>query len=231
MITLYQFEPCLGVHNPSPFCLKLETYLRMVDLPYKVVFTADVRKAPKQKLPYITDGDRTVADSGFIIDYLKDTYGDPLDRHLSLPDQGISVAFRRLMEDSLYWVMLYSRWAEDDNWAVIRKLYFSNLPPVVGAIVPTLVRRDVRRNLYGQGIGRHSREEIYEIGCRDVKALSDFLRDKPFLLGDAPTSLDATGYAFLANLLRVELPSMISDYTRQFENLQAYCDRMQARFW
>ncbi|ASC70037.1 hypothetical protein XM38_009670 [Halomicronema hongdechloris C2206] len=231
MITLYQFQPCLGVRNPSPFCLKLETYLRMVGLPYEVDLNADVRKAPKKKLPYIVDGDRIVADSGFIIDYLKDTYGDPLDRHLSLPDQGISLAFRRLMEENLYWVMLYSRWAEDENWAVIRELYFSSLPPVLRSIVPGLVRRDALRNLYGHGMGHHNRNEIYEIGRRDVKALSDFLRDKPFLLGDSPTSLDAIGYAFLVNLVRVELPSVISDYTRQFENLKDYCDRMQARFW
>lgn len=235
MITLYQFEPALGVRNPSPFCLKLETYLRMAELPYEVGANADVRKAPKKKLPYIQDDDQdgstTIADSSFIIDYLKQTYGDPLDQHLSLPEQGISLAFRRLMEENLYWVGLYDRWAEDDNWAVIRKVFFSDLPPVLRSVVPSLVRRDILRNLYGHGMGHHSREEIYEIGQRDIKALSNFLSDKPFLMGDQPTSLDATGYGFLSNQLRAELPSVLSDYTRQFENLKDYCDRMEARFW
>lgn len=112
MITLYQFQPALGCRNPSPFCLKLETYLRMVELPYKIADEADVRKAPKKKLPYIQDGDRTIADSSFIIDYLKQTYGDPLDNGLSLPAQGTLLAFQRLMEDNLYWrpISLFS-WA------------------------------------------------------------------------------------------------------------------------
>ena len=231
MITLYQFEPALGSRNLSPFCLKLETYLRMVDLPYEVADNADVRKAPKKKLPYIKDGDRTVADSGFIIDYLKQTYGDPLDKNLSLPDQGISLAFRRLMEENLYWASVYSRWAEDENWQVIRKIYFSDLPPVLRSILPELIRRDTLKKMEGHGIGRHSREEIYEIGKRDIKALSDFLRAKSFLLGDRPTSLDATGYGFLANLFRVELPSVLADYAKQFDNLADYCDRMEDRFW
>ncbi|MBE9077809.1 glutathione S-transferase family protein [Romeria aff. gracilis LEGE 07310] len=231
MITLYQFEPALGVRNPSPFCLKLETYLRMAELPYEVAEEADVRKAPKKKLPYIHDGDRTVADSGFILDYLKRTYGDRLDQHLSPQEQSVSLAFCRLMEEHLYWATLYSRWAEADNWAVIRQVYFSELPPILRKIVPAMVRRDVLRNLYGHGMGRHSRAEIYEMGQNDIKAISDFLADKPFLMGEQPTSLDATGYGFLANLFRLTLPSVLSDFARQFENLENYCDRMEARFW
>ena len=231
MITLYQFQPALGCYNPSPFCLKLETYLRMTSLPYEVADNADLRNAPKKKLPYITDGDRTIADSGFIIDYLKQTYGDPLDKDLSLPDQGISLAFRRLMEENLYWVAIYSRWAEDENWKVIREVFFSDLPLILRSVVPAIVRKDTLKKLDGHGMGRHSREEIYEIGKRDVKALSDFLGGKPFLLGNEPTSLDATGYAFVANLLRIELPSVLADYARQFDNLREYCDRMEERYW
>jgi glutathione S-transferase len=235
MITLYQFQSCLGVQNPSPFCLKLETYLRMADLPYEVASDADVLKAPKKKLPYIEDdnpnGTKTIADSSFIINYLKQTYGDPLDAQLSPSEQAIALAFQRLIEENLYWAIVYSRWAEDDNWAVVRKLYFSDLPPVLRSFVPSLARRDALRSLYGQGMGRHSKAEIYDIGQRDIKALSDFLSAKPFLMGENPTSLDATGYAVVANLIRIELPSVLSDYARQLDNLQGYCDRMESRFW
>jgi hypothetical protein len=37
MIKLYQFNAAWGLPNPSPFCMKVETYLRMVSLPYEVV--------------------------------------------------------------------------------------------------------------------------------------------------------------------------------------------------
>ncbi len=231
MITLYQFSPCLGVRNPSPFCLKLETYLRMAGLPYETDCNADVRKAPKKKLPYIQDGDTTVADSNFVVDYLKKKYGDPLDEHLSQLEKGISLAFHRLLEENLYWILVYSRWAEDDNWAVIRNIYFSDLPPVLRSVVPAMVRRDTLSHLYGHGMGRHSRAEIYQIGERDITALSGFLSDKPFLMGEKPTSLDASGYGFLANILRMELPSPLTDYCVQFENLKEYCNRMESIFW
>ena len=62
----YQFRPVWGLPNASPFCMKLETYLRMAALPYHVAKNADVRKAPKKKLPFIDDGGKVIADSGFI---------------------------------------------------------------------------------------------------------------------------------------------------------------------
>ncbi len=231
MITLYQFPPGLGVSNPSPFCLKLETYLRMVNLPYEIASDADVRKAPKKKLPYIQDGSATIADSGFVIDYLKQTYGDPLDQQLSPSEQAIALAFRRLIEENLYWAVVYSRWVEPESWAMLRKAYFADLPPIVRSVVPEIVRRDVFKKLDGHGIGRHSRDEVYDIGKRDIKALSDFLSAKPFLMGENPTSVDAIGYAIVVNLLYIELPSVLSDYAKQFDNLRGYCDRMKNKFW
>jgi hypothetical protein len=58
MIKLYQFKPALDLPNASPFCMKLEIYLRMANLPYEIVLNADSRKAPKGKLPYIEDGSK-----------------------------------------------------------------------------------------------------------------------------------------------------------------------------
>ena len=45
MIKLYQFAPAFGLPNASPFCMKMETYLRMAGLPYELVNSGDVMKA------------------------------------------------------------------------------------------------------------------------------------------------------------------------------------------
>ncbi|HJM48751.1 MAG TPA: glutathione S-transferase N-terminal domain-containing protein [Alphaproteobacteria bacterium] len=70
MIKLYQFPPGWGLPSYSPFCLKLETWLRLTALPYEVVDEPDPRKGPKAKLPYIDDGGTVLGDSGLIIDYI-----------------------------------------------------------------------------------------------------------------------------------------------------------------
>ena len=79
MITLYQFPPVWGLPNASPFCMKVETYLRMTGLPYQFARGADIRKAPKGKFPVIEDNGKIIPDSSFIVEYLKASYGDPLD--------------------------------------------------------------------------------------------------------------------------------------------------------
>ena len=124
MITLYQFPPAWGLPNASPFCMKVETYLRMCNLPYTTVNVLNPAKGPKGKLPHITDGANTVADSGLILDYLKATYGDKLDAGLDSRTRAEAHALRRLMEEHLYWCAVYDRWAVDENWALTKPAFF-----------------------------------------------------------------------------------------------------------
>jgi glutathione S-transferase len=72
-IKLFQFPRMFGIPNVSPFCCKLETWLRIAKVPYEVVDTPDPRKGPKGKLPFIEDGGVRIADSSLIVDYLVKT--------------------------------------------------------------------------------------------------------------------------------------------------------------
>lgn len=231
MIKLYQFAPAFGLANASPFCMKMETYLRMADIPYELVNSGDVLKAPKRKLPYINDGGTVVADTTFIIEHLKGRYGDPLDASLSPPDRALATAFQRLLEENLYWAVVHTRWVQEDGWALTKPAFFGALPVPLRWIVPPLARRGMLSEMRGHGMGRHSPQEIHAIGCRDVTAVADFLADKPYMLGEQPTSLDATTYAFLANLLWAPVDSPIRHHAQGRPNLEAYCQRMKARYY
>lgn len=233
MIQLYQFAPAFGLPNASPFCRKLETYLRMAQLPFETPrFTLSaLQKAPKGKLPYVRDGVRTVADSGQVIDYLKATYGDALDGWMDAPQRATALAWQRLLEEHLYWALLHSRWMTDDGWALTRPAFFGDLSAPLSWIVPPLARRGMARELHGHGMGRHTASEIAELGCRDLTALSDFLADKPYCMGAQPCSLDATAYAFVANVLCAPLHSALWKHAGTLPNLDAYCVRMRERYY
>lgn len=233
MITLHQFKPAFGLPNASPFCMKLETWLRMMQLPFEAprMTLADMRKAPKGKMPYIEDNGRVVADSTFIIEYLQTTYGDKLDAWLSTEQRAVAVAFQRLLEENLYWAVVYTRWIEPAGWALTREVFFADLPAPLKLIVPPLARRGMRQELHGHGMGRHSPPEVYAIGQRDITALADFLGDKPFFMGEAPCTLDACAYAFLANVLWVPVESPLKQHAQRFPQLEAYCQRMRSRYY
>jgi glutathione S-transferase len=211
--------------------MKVETYLRMAGLAYETVNDASPLKAPKKKLPYIDDNGKIFADSGFILEYLKQTYGDTLDAERTRADSAAAHALRRLFEESLYWVTLYSRWMEEPTWSAVRKQFFDSMPPVIKQIIPAMIRRSVRKALYLQGMGRHSREEIYQIGQADLTAVSSSLGAKAYFMGDAPTSLDAIAYAFLANILVPPFDSPLKDHALALGNLKPYCDRMREKYF
>lgn len=227
MIRLHQFAPAFGLPNASPFCMKVETYLRLVGIPFECVNGEMPMKAPKGKLPFIEDNGQVVADSSFIIEHLKRAHGDPLDGGLSQAQRAAAVAWQRLLEDSLYWALLHSRWIEPAGWGLTREAFFGPLPAPLRWLVPPLARRGMRRQLQGHGMGRHSREEIFAIGCKDLSALADHLADRRYMLGDAPTSLDATAYAFLANVLWAPMPSPLRDHAQGRPELVAYAERVR----
>lgn len=231
MIKLYQFAPAPGweVPNLSPFCVKVETYLKLAGLPYEVVH-AIPPGAPKGKLPFIDDDGERVADSGLIIDYLRRTYGDSVDGHLAPAERAVSAAMQSLIEDHLFWSFMYARWAKRDrNWLENKRAIFGGMPPVVRDLVGVIARRRIRSQIWGQGMGRHAESEIYELGRKDLDALSDFLGDRTWFMGDRPTTLDALGFGLLANIVWVPIESPLKEHVKSLSNLTAFCERLRAR--
>lgn len=229
MILLHQFPPRWGLLNPSPFCMKLEVYLRLAKLPYQVKHMMDPRKAPKGKLPYIVDNDQVISDSSIIIDYLKSTYGDPLDAHLNVEQRAEALAFQRLIEEHLYWVAVYSRWLDPSNWPQIKKIFFKKLPFWLRPIIAYSLRKTIREELMGHGVGRHTREQIYHMGIQDLTALKHYLADKPYIMGDQLTSLDASVYAFLASVMKAPIQSPLSEFANAEVSFVEYLKRMEGQ--
>ncbi len=231
MIKLHQLARTWGIPNLSHFCVKIETYLRMTKQPYQVVDSLPL-KGPRGKLPFIVDKDKKVSDSRLIVNYLKSTYGDTLDAHLSAEQKAIAKSFQRLLEEHLYWIGMMSRWNYTEaNWQTNRKAIFSVLPPVARDLAAFVYRHRINSQILGHGTGRLSSQEAFDLGKEDIDALADFLADKPYFMGDKPTSLDASAYGILVNTLGCPIESPIKDHALTKKNLVNYCQKMQAEFF
>lgn len=229
MIKLFQYPTDWGLPNISPFCMKLETYLRLVHIPYEIVNVMDPRKSPKGKLPYIDDNGQIVADSSIAIEFLKKKYGDALDGHLTPVQKATALAIQRMIEEHFYWVIVYSRWVDPTGYEIIKPVFFGELPKLMRMVVPELVRRQQVRVLQDQGLGRHSAEEIYKMGIDDVTAVATLLGDNKFMLGNDVTTVDATVYAFIANIFLVPIETPVKEYIKTLPNLVEYCERVKEK--
>jgi glutathione S-transferase len=236
MITVYKFGSYWDVPDLSPFVVKVETWLRMAGLPYRTE-PGDLRKAPKKKLPYIADGDRRVADSSAIIDYLKAKHGDKLDDGRFGPaERAVARAMKSLFEAELYFVIVYLRWWNDADFEIMKPALLASLeaggvPRFLRPAVASMARRGTRAQVDGQGTGRHAREEVYALGRGLVEAAGDFLADKSFFMGERPSTLDATAYAFLSTLLWTPFDSPVRGAVQERPNLVSYCARMRGLAW
>ena len=236
MITLYGFGPGWGLPDTSPYVTKVDCYLRMVGLPYEHVpwqSAQDLLNAPKGKFPYIEDKGRRVTDSEFILDYLRATYGDTLgDLALSPRDHAIARSLRIMMEERLNWVTPYTRWLEDVPWEAFKRVgVFGVIPAEAREAVLEQIRESVRGQLHAQGLGRHSREEIYLLANGDLSALAAYLEDKPFLLGDTPKALDASAFGILAPMLNDGYDAPHKTHLQSLPNLVAYWHRLHEKYY
>jgi isoprene-epoxide---glutathione S-transferase len=236
MIKMHGYIPAWGVPDVSPFVTKIDCYLRMVGVPYELVKLerGDLTKTPKGKLPVIEDDGETVCDSVFIVEYLKKKYGDTLDADMSASERAIAVAFGRMLEESFYWYLVQMRYRKDESFKVYDPIWVEFLdfvPPEERTGPVNEFRERILHEFYWCGKGRHSTEEVEELARQEYDALSAFLADKPYFLGQRPRSIDATVYAWLIHAMRVPFPGLIKDYGNSLANLVAYCDRMRDRYY
>lgn len=231
MITLYQFPGVWGLPNASPFCLKVETYLRMAEIPYEIRFVMDPRKSPKGKLPFIKIDDKTIPDSELIIDYLKGKFGDSLDRNLDKEQKALSVLLDNTFSERLYWIMLYMRWQDENGWAHLRGPFFEKLPTFAKLFVPNAVRKSMKKALHIQGMGRHSYDEVLQMGYKTLDAIATVLAGKKYFHGNELTSIDATAFGFLANIVWLPYDDALKMHLHKYKNILIFCDKMWSTFY
>lgn len=230
-LKVYHLPGMWGLKSVSPFCLKVDAFLRMTGIPHVSVTASTPFGGPKRKAPWIEHDGRTLGDSTFIIAYLIDRFGVDPDAGLSADQRGRAVAIQRLVEENLYWVMVFDRWVRDENWPVLKQSVLGQVPSVVRTVVAPIARRGVKGQLRGHGMGLHSPEEIEMIARRDLEALAGMLGDRDWFLGDSPTLVDATVFSLLANIRYVAFASPMKAMIDNHPNLAAHVDRFRARFY
>lgn len=226
VVVLHCFPRGRFCPNLSPFVVKLETYLRMAEIPYELDFEEPM--GPKGKAPWITLNGEEIGDSQLIIERLGPKYGKDFSSHLNAEQKATSLSIRVLTEEHFLWCLVVWRYIIDEGRTFLKSMV---LPRFMFIMMP-MFKRHIQKATRIQGIGRHTFEEVQEIGRKDLVALSTLLGDKPYFMGDEPTELDCAIFGMLSQL---QWNSAGSPYLQMlesdFKNLSAYCFRVKEKFW
>jgi glutathione S-transferase len=229
-ITLYASRPGFEMPDTSPFVIKTEVQLKMAGLSYQRE-SGIPPQAPKGKLPYIIDDAEVIPDSTFIRAHIERKYGVDLDKGLDARQRAEAWAIERMLEDHLYFAMVWFRWIVPEN--------FAKGPARFADIVPEAQREQMRREMQtrkdadmrSHGIGRHTPQEIALLGKRSIDAVSLVLGENTYMMGEQITGVDASAFGVLAAVLTPFFDTPLRQAVLGHPNLVAYVQRMMQRYY
>jgi len=231
MIKLCQFRAPRFFPNLSPYCVKIESFLKLHHIPYEIEIIPGAHRAPRGKLPFIKDDERVISDSTVIIEYLKDKYKLNIDPHLGDKEKAESKALQRLIEEHLFYIHAYFRWIDHDSYKEFKKAVFGKMPFIMRDIVPTIMRRRLLKRFKSHALSDHSKAEILSKAQEDITALAHFLGDKKYFFSENQISfIDIICFSFVGNILNDVFASPIKEIALKHPNLKNHSDHMLQLF-
>jgi len=215
VVYLYQFSRTPVIPSLSPFCLKVETWLRLAGIKYENVEHKTKLRSKKGQLPFVELNGEEIADSAIILKELSQRFNKDVDAGLTNDQKSQQHALISMIENHFVWVVMAWRSKFPDN---IIKGYKVNLQHALGTKIPNgilnfmfrfsmgrkIIYPQGAKKVKAQGIGVHKPEEIIKFGEEDLQALSASLADKPFFFGDEPRTVDVVAFANLAQVYFID---------------------------
>merc|ERR1712244_70618 len=240
MVYLFQFTRSPQIPSISPFCLKLESWLKLHGIKYQNIDHKCKFRSRKGMLPFVEINGDEIADSNMIIETLAKKFDKEMPAQLSQDQKNVQHAMIAMVENHLHWTIVHWRSKDVDNTL---KGYQLNLQTAIGSKAPasllnfyfkyTFCRKGLKK-VKAHGLGVHTAEEIEQFGKKDLQALSEMLGDKEFFFGDEPAMLDLVVYSHVAQLVMIEkdYPCSLRDYLEaDCKNLVGLVNRMKDRCW
>lgn len=218
-----------GVAEPSPFVTRVEYFCRLYHIPYEKE-AALLTENPRHKVPFVNLQGVMIDDSSRIIAALEKQFN--IQEQLSNDAMAQATFIRRLLFDSLYWVLMHFMFETKRGREVYISMEKKLLPPFpLNELILAMIFRQSRTLVHSQGIGRRPHEDIVEIGKADLKALSISLGESKFFLGRvSPSSLDCDVYSMLSGLFyddHFKDADWIKETKRDLPNMITFVKRMK----
>lgn len=240
MVYVFQFTRSPQIPSISPFCLKLESWLKLHGIKYQNVDHKCKHRSKKGMLPFIEINGEEIADSEHIIEVLSKKFEKEMPAELSQDQKNVQHAMITMVENHLHWTIVHWKTKDVDN---ILKGYKLNLQDVLGSKVPSSVlnfyfkhsfcRKGLKR-VRSSGMGALSAEDIENLGKKDLQTLSEMLGEKEFFFGDEPSMLDLVVFSHVGQLVMVdkEQACPLRDYLEaDAKNLVGLVNRVKDRCW
>ncbi|AHD09040.1 glutathione S-transferase family protein [Phaeobacter gallaeciensis] len=224
MLTLITFPPSFSEPSHSPFCAKAMILLQMSGQTWEREDLANPSAMPHGRLPVLRAKGQLIPDSEFIQGWLT-TQGADFFPDCTDEQKAIGHSVIKMVEETLRNALIHDRWLDDQNWAYIGPLFFDDVPRPIRKLIAGIVRRSVRAGLKSNGFARMSLEQRLQKVENDLNALGQIKGASPFILGDAPTAVDAAVLPVLSMIDRLPVETALTRVVRSKDWVGPYLQR------
>jgi len=236
IVYLYQFSRCPQLASCSPFCLKVESFLRMAEINYQNVDHKLRYRSKKGQLPFVELNGKEIADSDIIIKELSEYFGKNLDANLTEDQKTVSYALESMLNNHTSWIVRWWRFNNPQGFLDVTGLDLkqnlnSRLPKPFCNLGFKIFFKTRAKQTIGHGIGRHTPEEIHEFGKKDISRLSQALGTKQYFFGNEPHLLDCSAFAHLTQFIYTPFWELDKWIQENHQNLIDFVNRFKVRFF
>ncbi|KAE9549538.1 hypothetical protein FO519_007256 [Halicephalobus sp. NKZ332] len=229
VVYLYQFKRAPVAPNLSPYCLKVETFLRAHNIKYEPIMSYTIR-SKYGKLPFIELNGKQIADSDFILHHLLKHF--KINENLTSEQRGIARAVDRMLDQSTVKPLFYFRCMENADNFINPNVSGLPIPGFLAFIARNRYYKSMSHALKVDGVGRMKRDDVITVLRRDLQSLDDILGDKKFLLGVLPTTPDFSMFGQLASTYYLPFRQPVTDLLDdEFPRLRQHIERMRTHYW
>ncbi|CAJ0566841.1 unnamed protein product, partial [Mesorhabditis spiculigera] len=223
LVILHQFPRSPFVPNLSPFCLKIETFLRLYNIKYELK-ESWTNHTDKGQLPYIELNGERISESQVIIFKLVKHFR--VKENISPRDAAIGRAVDRMLDGSTFYTLMNDKMLNNQAF-MSREVTGLKVPGILGKFVASRFANKLKARIM-VGAGNLTNDDLMEVMKRDLRACADLLGDKPFLLGSRMTMVDCTLFGHLASTYYLPFPQHIQELLdHDHQNLKNYVERIR----
>lgn len=239
-LVLYTFPPVPDSYSSSPFCLKTESFLRIIKVPYEKCYTSSFGKYGTSPYLRIFDGDSAetdsddfeeISDSNQIIARLledPDIDTNHCEASLTREQKAIAHSCLRMLEEHTTQVGFYYRYhlhMESYCEATqLRERLFMGDTSALGRIFFVIFKKGMvsgwGNRAKQRGFTRYaSPEDVWAMSCEDIQALEDLFasnQTENYFFGQShPGILDCTVFGHLSQFLYIDMEFPQKTYLKE----------------
>ena len=229
MLKLYGLPSCAGLRSSSPWVMKVELAMRYLELDYSLVQPELIRfyrDVPSKIVPNLLIDDESFVESERILKVLE-KYATPRTfPHPDDEDHASGIAFVRLVEDHLFYIIGKSKHLDSINTPIMWAEMFPSRWLPISYFVNMYGQRKAAQRIASTSIGGLTDTEVREEAIKDIQTLVTQLSRTNFIAANSLTMYDFTVAAHIASILFWKIDNWLAPLFREHQVCYDYLARV-----